>query len=435
MPGRNQIISSLPAPVGNAIIIEENQDVNDIIATLIYMHGETKRYYDKIASSFVGPTLRDTCENIFDFCKTNIPNITESESYQTIRTPQRILKASREGYGNDCKHYASFTAGILDALRRQGKRINWNFRFASYKLFSTALGHVFIVVHDRGNEIWIDPVLDVFDYKKAYTFAIDKSVMSPIGSRGELGAIGSISLGADNKTAATLQQVGGVIAAVGGSVAACIPAGTVVGAVIAVAGFAVSFIGKLFSSKYQYSTQVRWLTQQYQFRVLGMANVTSDNQVNESYTQAAQLWFATVLGIPMWDNLRYHTLAGTTSDTDKLSTDSYETCAQKYQAYGPTEQGVPFSACVNASKIAHTMNDHAGPGAWANFPPANIVLQQQGLTAEQVVEQAAGVLTGSAPNSAPVSTVWTSLDNSGVMVPLLIGGAALLLIANNKNSK
>lgn len=434
MAGRNQIISLLPAPVGNSIVIEENQDVNDIISTLIFMHGKTARYYDKIASSFLGATLRETCENIFDFCKTNIPNVTESENYQTIRTPQRILKASREGYGNDCKHYASFAAGILDALRRQGKRINWNFRFASYKMFSTALGHVFVVVHDRGNEIWIDPVLDYFDYKKPYTFSIDKNVMSPTGSRA-IGAIGSISIGADNKTAATLQSVGGVITAVGGSIAACIPAGTVVGAAIAVIGFATSFIGKLFSSKYVYSTQVRWLTQQFQFRVKGMSNVTSDNQVSEGYTQEAQLWFAAVLGVPMWDNLRYHTLAGTTSDTDKLSTDSFETCAKKYQAYGPTEAGVPFDACVTASKIAHTMNDHNPAGAWMNFPPANIVLQEQGLTALQAVEQASGVLTGSDPYSQPTQTIWTSLEGSPLTVPLLIGGAALLLIANNKNSR
>jgi hypothetical protein len=77
---------------------------------------------------------------------------------------------------NDCKHYASFINGIMDSLKRKGYPVDWKYRFANYRYGNYAPGHVFSVVNDNGNEIWIDPVLSYFDEKKAYVSKIDKKI-------------------------------------------------------------------------------------------------------------------------------------------------------------------------------------------------------------------------------------------------------------------
>lgn len=438
MPARNTIINRLPAPVNNSVIIEENQTVADIMSTMVYMHNKNERYYDKICSIFLGPTIQDTCENLWDFCKANIPYEVETENLQTVKSPQRILKDAGEGFGHDCKHYASFIGGVLDGLRRKGEKISWVYRFAGYKLFDTSPGHVFVVVKTKGREIWIDPVLDYFDEKKKYQFAVDKNIMSSLGCCDDsLGSVGAVVSGRDNATAATLQTIGGTICAVGGTIAMCIPAGTVVAAVIEVVGFATSFIGKLFQSKYQYTTQVDWLCTFYQRLVLGDPNAHGNHistGLKEQYVPAAQLWFATVLGVPCWDMLRYHALRGTDQNKDTNLNWTINQKIAAYRAFGSIEANVPEAAVITACNIATTLDDSVGVGGWANFPPANIVLQKEGVTAEQVVQQAEGVLTGSAPNSLPTTTVYTSLGGE-MMIPLLIGAGTLLLIATNKNKK
>jgi hypothetical protein len=432
MPGRNQIISSLPNPVGNSIVLEESQSVTDIMSAMIYMHKKNAPYYDKISLKFLGATILDTCENLFDFCKQNIPNETETEDLQTVKSPQRILSDASAGYGHDCKHFASFIGGVLDSLRRKGKNISWCYRFASYKIFDTTPGHVFVVVKNRGQEIWVDPVLDYLDQRKSYSYSIDKNIQSSIGCCCDNGGLGKI--GADNATAATLKTIGGTICAVAPTVAACIPIGTVVAALAEVAGFALTFIGGLFQSKYAYSSQVDWLCVYYQRLVLGDANAKGDHittGLKEEYVPAAQMWFAAVGGVPMWDMLRYHALAGTDPNSDAKLNNTVAQRAAAYQAFGSIEAAVPYAAVLNAVNIFSAMNDQPGVGGWANMPPANIVLQQEGLTAEQAVQQAAPVLTGSNPNAMPTTTIFASLDGPYV-IPFLIGGAVLLLMATNQ---
>ena len=79
------------------------------------------------------------------------------------------------GY-NDCKHYSLFQAGVFDALNRMGKKIDWCYRFANYKIFSTTPHHVFVVVKINGIEYWCDPVLETWNNKKAYINKIDKKM-------------------------------------------------------------------------------------------------------------------------------------------------------------------------------------------------------------------------------------------------------------------
>jgi len=168
-------------------MLMQDQDVPSIIRGITYYHKRHAPQYDKIAGTFDVGTERDIARALFNFCKRNIEYCVQTEDLQSIRSPGRILS---EGSG-DCKHYASFIAGILDALKRAGLDIDWAYRFAKYQdLAGNITNHVFVILYDQdGREIWIDPVLNWFDYHLPYKSATTKSVdtsatVGCIGCRG-----------------------------------------------------------------------------------------------------------------------------------------------------------------------------------------------------------------------------------------------------------
>lgn len=431
-----QVISALPLPSGRFIEIEKNQTVPDIISLMVFAHEKNEGYYDEISAQFWKGSIDATCENLWNFCKKNIPYQEQSDDLQTIKTPQRILRDP-----GDCKHYASFIGGVLDSLKRHGKNINWVYRFASYKIFGGIPGHVFVVVKYSGSEIWIDPVLDYYNEKKEPTSYTDKKIYNTLGAIGGCGCEPA-AIGADNKTAVSIQVIGGTVCAVAGAVAFVIPVGTVVAAVIIVAGVAVQLIADLFKNKYSYSTQVRWLIQNYQFRVLGQCGVTSDNKVNESYANEAWLWFSVCLGVPIWDNLRIHALRGTDPHTDKTLNQTRSQKIQAYYNFGSIEKAAPQDAVGNAVDIATTFDDYDTCGGWKNFYPANIVLTN-GLTMDQAAAAAAPLLAGSTQGQieaatgqpAPAVSYLNPLSNIFGSLPtpvlLIAAGFGLYLLTDN----
>lgn len=151
---KKTLIGLLP-PYNDAwMLIHQNQNVSDIVNEVLNAHKEFAPYYNKIALCFDSDNVEDICSKLYNFCKDNINYQEESEEDQTSALPTGILI---RGYG-DCKHYAGFCGGVLDGINRlAGKKIKWNYRFASYNVFDSTPHHVFIVVHDNGDEIWIDP--------------------------------------------------------------------------------------------------------------------------------------------------------------------------------------------------------------------------------------------------------------------------------------
>jgi hypothetical protein len=134
-------------------MINDRQTVKDIIAEVLEAHQEFSPYYDKIALYFDDSNSEKICDKIYRFLKENVKYKEESENDQTSALPTGILI---RGHG-DCKHFSGFSAGILDALNRTGKKLNWCYRFASYRVLSRTPHHVFVVVKDQGSELWIDP--------------------------------------------------------------------------------------------------------------------------------------------------------------------------------------------------------------------------------------------------------------------------------------
>jgi len=147
-------------------ILVEDQSTTDIIDAICKAHNKHVSEYKKISSFFNAGTPRKTGKKIYDFLKDNVKYVIEPGSKQTVKSPAAILAT---GYG-DCKHYSLFAGGILQNLG-----IPFAYRFASYKNFNSEPQHVFVVINPgTANEIFVDPVLNEFDYKKPYTYAKDR---------------------------------------------------------------------------------------------------------------------------------------------------------------------------------------------------------------------------------------------------------------------
>lgn len=163
---------------GNVETATYRQGTKDIIREIEKCHHEHAAEYDKIADQFSRNSPPEIAGALWKFLKTNVRYSVEPADRQSVKSPAAILASGKYKSGNDCKHYALFAGGILDALRRKGKNIEYVYRFVNYRLLETDPQHVFIVLKHNGREIWIDPVLDSFNEKKPYINGIDKKIKS-----------------------------------------------------------------------------------------------------------------------------------------------------------------------------------------------------------------------------------------------------------------
>jgi hypothetical protein len=161
-------------------ILVEDQDVHDIINGVIQKHEECQSHYDAIYPMFDGPGDWDRVgQRLWDFCKRQLTYSVETIDWQLVKTPATLMK---QGF-TDCKGYALFCAGVIDAMKRAGEPVDWCYCFASYELFNSAPGHVFVILFpDTPNEMWLDPVLRSFDarrprpiWKRKYWLTASKS--------------------------------------------------------------------------------------------------------------------------------------------------------------------------------------------------------------------------------------------------------------------
>ena len=173
-----EILNILPPFLNKSSILVKNQGVGDIITGILHTHKIYAPQYDKISKSFWKGDARRTANAIYNFLKQNTHYKVEPDERQTLRSPSAILyMGADKNTGLDCKSYSLFSAGILDSLNRSGKKINWCYRFASYKIWDKLPHHVFVVINPgTGNEIWLDNVMTQFNEKKQYYYHIDKNI-------------------------------------------------------------------------------------------------------------------------------------------------------------------------------------------------------------------------------------------------------------------
>lgn len=173
------ISAALPPASGRAVLLKHNQNTDDIIRALVANHRENVAQGRRIAHHFEADTVRDVCRKIWDFLRNHIPYEIEPASRQTVKTISRMIHDASRGKGSDCKHYATFTGVVLQALK-----IPFVYRFAGYTSPEYP-GHVYAVATPApGVEIIIDAVLPQFDTEKTPLFVKDMALMKLSGIPG-----------------------------------------------------------------------------------------------------------------------------------------------------------------------------------------------------------------------------------------------------------
>ncbi len=171
MVSKQTIVAVLPSFRNKRVLVTDLQDSNDIIKEILLTHNDYAKDYDKIYRYFDTGDIYSTSKGLFDFLKRNVPYTKESSDFQTVKSPAAILQP---GETVDCKNYSLFIGGVLDAIKRhENDSWTWKYRYASYSN-DPEPAHVFVVVNDHGNEIWIDPVLTHFNQKKMPTYQTDR---------------------------------------------------------------------------------------------------------------------------------------------------------------------------------------------------------------------------------------------------------------------
>jgi hypothetical protein len=308
-----------------------------------------------------------------------------------------------------------FIGGVLDALNRIGYNIKWKYRFASDDMFSDIPGHVFIVVTDNGHEIWVDPVLSQFNQDHYFPYYEDRKIKAPAKVAG-CGCAAPIAIGVTEK------QAGQALMKLAPSLAA-VP-------VAALAVEAAGVILNFFGDNFIYSSDVRGLIQKYQYFVQGNAAVNQASKADQSLKDKAQAWFSLVLGVPIYDDLRYDALRGEDHSTfsDLPNRWDYNARVQKYKSFGQVESSQPDAVVLQAAYIADTLDDRTGgayptrPGAWAGaLPAASVIDQDPNAQPTMYVDQYGNLTT---PSGQPIPQKNTLI--------LLAAGAAILFLLLKK---
>src|SRR6202522_1238150 len=339
------MIRSLAGTSQGRILLVEQQDTTDIMRALKKWHAECRDDYDRIVNSpeFDQDNIEDLSFAIWQFLRPGggggLKYEEEGIDEQWVRCPHDILKSGH----SDCKCYALFTAGILDAKKRQGWNIDWVFRFTPTIFYKTAIGHVFVVVNPKTDNIWIDPVLSSFDEHNFYLVKVDESVNPTVGAtiggltllpqRGrkidrEMGRVGNAentllaavkeySDGLDNAitvsrstglinviTQGVLMTASLLIPGIGAALAVLKLVGAAANSVFGVGSKAailindftsnpltapVTIVESLFNGR-TYNTDQYYAAMYYQFYVLGK-NVTNINQIADSDVMPALKYF------------------------------------------------------------------------------------------------------------------------------------------------
>jgi hypothetical protein len=155
---KEQLLQELPAYTDEWVKVKERQRVPDIIKLICERHHDFYTDYDIIGPYFIGADVETTCNNLYNFCAANLHYTEETEEVQTVGNAASIL--SRGDSGIDCKSYALFIGGCLDAIQRAGQqKIDWHYCFASYDALQQIPYHVFVVVdtHDGKPPMYVDP--------------------------------------------------------------------------------------------------------------------------------------------------------------------------------------------------------------------------------------------------------------------------------------
>lgn len=149
------------------------QRESDMINSVLSAHSDNASSYDLIYEQFDMGDVVSSGKLIWTFLKNNLVYTAEGRADQTEKSPTLILTP---GQKVDCKHYSSFSGGVLDAIKRNtGQSFTWCYRYASYDPADNEAAHVFVVINpDTAKETWLDPVLNCYNEKLIPSYFTDR---------------------------------------------------------------------------------------------------------------------------------------------------------------------------------------------------------------------------------------------------------------------
>ena len=162
----------LITPVTNKTVVNFNDgDTNDIISVVLLDDeiSARQRFIKDFAPLLRGKNDYESCVNIWNFIKNEIPYVGDKNGLELIRLPNKcIWDAYYKQNGGDCK---SFALLANDLCRELG--ISSMYRFISQKRNSVIATHVYCVAVINGKEIILDAVYTHFNSEPYRTYKVD----------------------------------------------------------------------------------------------------------------------------------------------------------------------------------------------------------------------------------------------------------------------
>jgi hypothetical protein len=464
---KRKAIQALGAMSALPMTVVDDQTVSDIVEWMPVAHAAYRRMYDKLVACVEEDELSNLCYELWDFCRTNLKYKEEGVEKQQLSAPSTMLE---RGWA-DCKCYALFIGGILDALNRRGADIEWHYRYVPSAPWGSSIGHVFVVVDPGGEDIWVDPVLSDFD--RHYFFLIHKDVeIEPVAAMGRLGGLSPVmsarrvgasaeqnlldqleeytlgltqavqvsqSSGLINTiTEGVVQTASAIIPGVGLALGILKAIGTEVGNIFGVGSTAARLVADITNNlllapialvetllspgSRTFESDQYYGAAYYYYYVMGQSKYNNaPSQVADSQVPAALKWFIDRLGVFISGREHIQALVQGASQYMALhSVNSYTT--------------TDTTAVANAVAVAQQYFNFKGTaGSWANtvgvFDVQLIeIANQMGETVETAAAQdTAGELGTDAPPVYASQAATYSIENI-VTDPLVLGAAAALLL-------
>lgn len=142
-------------PNGKEVELIADGDVYETLDLMKNIVNQTLDQTKAISQVLKGKSVKETCENIWNFLYNHVQYTKDNPSREQLRTPIRTWKDRLKGVDCDC--YSIFISSVLSNLG-----IAHNFRMAAYK---EDFQHVYVVA----SGYVIDPVVDKFNYEVPYS--------------------------------------------------------------------------------------------------------------------------------------------------------------------------------------------------------------------------------------------------------------------------
>lgn len=110
---RRTAANTLGSPTGKNEFITHNQTARQIFFQMRRAEKNSREQSMRIARQFKGKSQRDTAKGIYNFLRHGMLYKKEPKNRQSGKEIRRYIS---DGYG-DCKHYATFAVGVLNACR------------------------------------------------------------------------------------------------------------------------------------------------------------------------------------------------------------------------------------------------------------------------------------------------------------------------------